>query len=124
MKQEEKSLKIESQIGFKMTLTLQGYEISYDQTNEHNLAAFMIVDQVLNDNMEAIKLSNVYNEKQKKEKRDRIEKMRKLKLEVVNCMAEVAQYLLANKNQEDYTKKKKIKLATKDEVKKLNLIKP
>ena len=84
----------------------------------------MIVDQVLNDNMEAIKLSNVYNEKQKKEKRDRIEKMRKLKLEVVNCMAEVAQYLLANKNQEDYTKKKKIKLATKDEVKKLNLIKP
>ena len=52
-------------------------------------------------------------EKQKKEKRDRIEKMRKLKLEVVNCMAEVAQYLLANKNQEDYTKKKKIKVSKK-----------
>ena len=50
--------------------------------------------------------------------------MRKLKLEVVNCMAEVAQYLLSNKSQEDYTKKKKIKLATKEDVKKLNLIKP
>jgi hypothetical protein len=125
MKQEEKSLTIESQVGFKIILTTKGYEISYDQTNEHNLAAFMIVDQVMNDNIQALQLSNVYTPKQKKEKKDRVEKLRKLKLELVNCMAEVAQYLLATKNQEDYNKKKsKIKLATKEDAKKLNLIKP
>ena len=122
-----KELTIHGMFGYKIIISKNGYEVHYDQSNENNLTAMAICDQIFGDLINGVEILNVYSEKDRKAKRDRLERLRKLKLEVVNSMAEVAEYLLQNKDQEHYDlvrdkimgKKSKIIQATEGDVKKI-----
>ncbi len=119
-----KEITINRMLGYKITISKEAYEVHFDDTPENRLAVSAIFDQILNDLILGVRTTNVYTPKEKKAKADRLERLRKLKLEVVNSMAEVAEYLLETKNPEDYEnegKKSKIVKATEEEVKKIIL---
>jgi hypothetical protein len=130
--EKPKELLIESAIGFKLKIDLNNCDIQYDQTNEHNLAAFAISYTLIEEIITAVLSENVYAPKSKKEKRDKLERLRKLKLEIVNSISDISSYLLATKTQAEYDlladklkrKKSKIITATPEDTKMLKLIKP
>jgi hypothetical protein len=97
-----KELTIDRMFGYKIIISKNGYEVSWDQENENNLAALAISDQLIKQNIEMVKEYHAATHNEKVAKRDRLDRLKKLNNEIVNCMAEVAEYLLGNKNQEDY----------------------
>ena len=97
-----KELTIDRMFGYKIIISKNGYEVSWDQENENNLAALAISDQLIKQNIEMVKEYHATTHNEKVAKRDRLDRLKKLNNEIVNCMAEVAEYLLGNKNQEDY----------------------
>lgn len=120
---KENKLTIERAFGYKIIISKDGYEVSWDKTNENNLAAMAICNQIFNDLIGGVKTLHVSTHQEKVAKRDRLDRLRKLNLEVVDSMAEVAEYLLENKTQADYDapKKSKIKEVPIEEVKKIIL---
>lgn len=97
-----KELTIDRMFGYKIIISKDGYEVSWDQANENNLAALAISDQLIKQNIEMVKEYHATTHNEKVAKRDRLDRLKKLNLELVNCMAEVAEYLLGNKTQEEY----------------------
>ena len=97
-----KELTIDRMFGYKIIISKNGYEVSWDQENENNLAALAISDQLIKQNIEMVKEYHATTHDEKVAKRDRLDRLKKLNNEIINCMAEVAEYLLGNKNQEDY----------------------
>ena len=97
-----KELTIDRMFGYKIIISKNGYEVSWDQENENKLAALAISDQLIKQNIEMVKEYHATTHDEKVAKRDRLDRLKKLNNEIVNCMAEVAEYLLGNKNQEDY----------------------
>lgn len=126
---KSKELKIDLMFGYKVIISKDAYEVHWDKSPETNLAALAITDQILNDNITMVQEFYASNPTQKKLKKERLERLRKLKLETVNCMAEIAEYLLATKEQSYYDdlrdktfgKKSKIVKATTEDVKKIIL---
>lgn len=124
-----KELKIERMFGYKIIISKNGYEVSWDVTIENNLAAFAICDQLIKENIRIVEEYHTTSHAEKVSKRDRLDRLKKLNLEVVNCMAEIAEFILQNKTQEEYDatnaivngKKPKIQKATMADVKKLIL---
>lgn len=97
-----KELTIDRMFGYKIIIYKDGYEVSWDQANENNLAALAISDQLIKQNIEMVKEYHATTHNEKVAKRDRLDRLTKLNKEIVNCMAEVAEYLLGNKTQEEY----------------------
>jgi predicted GTPase len=97
-----KELTIDRMFGYKIIISKNGYEVSWDQENENNLAALAISDQLIKQNIEMVKEYHATTHSEKVAKRDRLDRLKKLNNEIVNCMAEVAEYLLGNKTQEEY----------------------
>jgi len=97
-----KELTIDRMFGYKIIISKDGYEVSWDQANENNLAALAISDQLIKQNIEMVKEYHATTHNEKVAKRDRLDRLTKLNKEIVNCMAEVAEYLLGNKTQEEY----------------------
>ena len=97
-----KELTIDRMFGYKIIISKNGYEVSWDQENENKLAALAISDQLIKQNIEMVKEYHATTHDEKVAKRDRLDRLKKLNNEIINCMAEVAEYLLGNKNQEDY----------------------
>jgi len=118
-----KELTIDRMFGYKIIISKDGYEVSWDQANENNLAALAISDQLIKQNIEMVKEYHATTHNEKVAKRDRLDRLTKLNKEIVNCMAEVAEYLLGNKTQEEYdltnarVNGKKSKIATLPEKK-------
>ncbi len=97
-----KELTIDRMFGYKIIISKNGYEVSWDQENENKLAALAISDQLIKQNIEMVKEYHATTHDEKVAKRDRLDRLKKLNNEIVNCMAEVAEYLLGNKKQEEY----------------------
>ncbi len=124
-----KELKIERMFGYKITISKEGYEVHWDVTIENNLAAFAICDQLIKQNIKMVTEYHATTHEEKVSKRDRLDRLKKLNLEVVNSMAEIAEFILEHKTQEQYDatnaivngKKPKIQKATMEDVKKLIL---
>lgn len=103
---------IPGRIGYQIVFDKNGYQIRHEESNENDLAAMMVVDGHLSKIVDAVNRSPVRTLKEKKEKRDKIEMLRKLKLELKNNIADIISFILETKKPEDY------------EVKKLHIAKP
>lgn len=129
---ETKTLVIEGVVGYKMTITKDGYDVNYDVTNENDLLYLIGTENVLEEIENAVKLKNVYSMKEKKDKRDKLNEIRKLKIQCKKCITDLINYFLDTKDQAHYDlisdkihgRKSKIVTATEADIKKLNLIKP
>ena len=124
-KKEEKpkQLVIARTFGYKTTISKYGYEVSWDDSLENNLTAMAICDQIFNNTIQGVKEFYATTKEQKIAKRDRLDRLQKLKTEIVDSMAEIAEVLLEKKTQADYDapKKSKIKEVPIEEVKKIIL---
>lgn len=98
----EKKLIIEGMVPYKMIITKKNYNVNYDSTNENNLMYLMGAENVLYDMEEAVNSVNVYTIPDKKKKRDKLESMRKLKLEINKCITELIDHLIDTKDQAHY----------------------
>ncbi len=121
--EQPKELVIERVFKYKITFSKNGYEVKWDGTLEENMAAMAICDQLFNDTIAGVKEYHTRNTEEKILKRDRLIRLKNLKLEIVNSMAEIAEILLEKKTQADYDapKKSKIKEVPIEEVKKIIL---
>lgn len=132
-KQPEKTLRIEGMVGYRLILTKKDYNASYDSTTENDLMYLIGAENVLYNMEEAVKSNNVYTVPAKKKKRDKLESLRKLKLEMSKCITELIDYLVESKDQAHYDEisdkihgrsKPSIIPATIEEAKKVTLLKP
>jgi len=121
--EQPKQLVIARTFGYKTTISKDGYEVSWDDSLENNLTAMAICDQIFNNTIQGVKEFYATTKEQKIAKRDRLDRLQKLKTEIVDSMAEIAEVLLEKKTQADYDapKKSKIKEVPIEEVKKIIL---
>lgn len=130
---QEKTLRIEGMVGYRLIITKKDYNASYDSTNENNLMYLIGAENVLHDMSEAVKYENVRTPAEKKRKRDKLISLAKLKLEMSKCVTELIDHLIDTKEQAHYDEitdkihgrsKPKIIPATLEEAKNATLLKP
>lgn len=121
--EQPKELTIERALQYKIIVSKNGYEVKWNDSLEDNFAALAICDQLINNTTQGVKEFYVTTTAEKISKRDRLTRLKNLKLEIVNSMAEIAEVLLEKKTQADYDapKKSKIKEVPIEEVKKIIL---